>query len=55
MSKFAVSLLLIVCALYVCNAKKGRYTNEWVVQVREGSDTADDIARRHGFRNLGKV
>ena len=56
MTRFAILQLFISYALYVCiNAEKGRYTNEWVVEVREGSDTADEIAQRHGFRNLGKV
>ena len=42
--------------LQVCiYADKVRYTNEWIVEVRGGSEVADEIAQRHGFRNLGKV
>ena len=33
-----------------------RYTATWAVEIAEGGDKmADVIARRYGFRNLGKV
>lgn len=33
-----------------------RYTASWAVEIAEGGDKmADVIARRYGFRNLGKV
>ena len=34
---------------------KTRYTNEWIVEVKGGPEVADEIAQRHGFKNLGKV
>ena len=33
-----------------------RYTSSWAVEISEGGDKAADLlARRHGYRNLGKV
>ena len=33
-----------------------RYTASWAVQITKGGDKmADVVARRHGYRNLGKV
>ena len=33
-----------------------RYTASWAVQITKGGDKmADLVARRHGYRNLGKV
>ena len=33
-----------------------RYTASWAVEITEGGDkAADAVARRHGYRNLGKV
>ncbi len=31
------------------------FTNQWAVHVTGGDRVADDIAKRHGFINLGKV
>ena len=36
-------------------AAKVRYSNEFVVEVKGGPEVADEIAQRHGFKNLGKV
>lgn len=30
-------------------------TNHWAVEVPDGDRVADDVARRHGFINHGKV
>jgi hypothetical protein len=33
-----------------------RYTASWAVEITGGGDKmADVVARRHGYRNLGKV
>lgn len=33
-----------------------RYTSSWAVEIAEGgSKAADAVAKRHGYRNLGKV
>lgn len=33
-----------------------RYTASWAVEITEGgSKAADAVAKRHGYRNLGKV
>ena len=33
-----------------------RYTASWAVEITEGGDKmADLVARRHGYRNIGKV
>ena len=31
------------------------YTNSWAVEVAGGKATADTLAQKHGFINLGKV
>ena len=31
------------------------YSNDWVVQVNEGEEAADEVAALHGFINMGKV
>ena len=31
------------------------YINEWVINIIEGSDVADEIAEKHGFLNVGLV
>jgi hypothetical protein len=31
------------------------YTNSWGVEVAGGRAVADDVARRHGFVNVGQV
>ena len=31
------------------------YTNSWAVEVAEGKATADALAQKYGFINLGKV
>ena len=37
-------------------SQRVRYTASWAVEITEGGDkTADVVARRHGYRNLGKV
>ena len=36
-------------------AAKVRYSNEFVVEVKGGPEVAEEIAQRHGFKNLGKV
>lgn len=30
-------------------------TNSWAVQVRGGSEVADRLAEKHGFKNMGQV
>ena len=50
------TLLVLFGCLQVCiYADKTRYTNEWIVEVKGGPEVADEIAQRHGFKNLGKV
>ena len=51
------TLLVLFGCLHVCTtyADKTRYTNEWIVEVKGGPEVADEIAQRHGFKNLGKV
>lgn len=31
------------------------YTNSWAVEIRGGRAVADEVARRHGFLNMGQV
>ena len=49
---------LLLCFGCLCScmyAAKVRYSNEFVVEVKGGPEVADEIAQRHGFKNLGKV
>ena len=49
-------MVFFVGCLQMCIcADKVRYTKEWIVEVGRGSKVADEIAQKHGFRNLGKV
>ena len=49
-----VALLLVFAA--TAAATKGRlYTNSWAVEVRGGTEKAEELAHRHGFVNLGQV
>ena len=51
-----LTLLLCFGCLYSCMyAANVRYSNEFVVEVKGGPEVADEIAQRHGFKNLGKV
>ena len=34
---------------------KKEYINSWAVEIRGGARRADEVARRHGFKNLGEV
>ena len=52
---FTLMVFFAGCLQVCIYADKVRYTNEWIVEVRGGSEVADEIAQRHGFRNLGKV
>ena len=47
--------MLSFCCLYACVSAERIYINEWIVEVKGRPEFADEIARRHGFRNLGKV
>ena len=46
------SLLTWQC---VVAKEKDRYSNSWAVEVRGGADKAEELARKHGFTNLGQV
>ena len=47
--------MLSFCCLYACVSADRVYINEWIVQVKGEPEVADEIAKRHGFQNLGKV
>ena len=50
----AAVVLLLICI--VTGAKeKERYSNSWAVEVRGGAEKAEELARKHGFVNLGQV
>ena len=55
LSRCTSSVLLSFCCLYACVSAERIYINEWIVEVKGRPEFADEIARRHGFRNLGKV
>ena len=46
------SLLTWQC---VVAKEKDRYSNSWAVEVRGGAEKAEELARKHGFTNLGQV
>ena len=51
--------LCLSCALLAyflqASAAEPRYTNSWAVEVRGGTEAADQLAQSHGFLNLGQV
>ena len=49
LSVWCLSLVTLV------STGKTTYTNEWAVQILGNSQTADQIAARHGYINLGTV
>ena len=64
MAKFALLFLLAIPMVTVGEAKGTKsslqdfetYTASWAVEVRAGGmKTADDIAVKHCFRNMGKM
>ena len=46
----------VVLSLWLC-ARSGDefYTNSWAVEVAGGRTVANEVARRHGFLNMGQV
>ena len=57
MTRQAVLVLAcLVLSLWRCAwGEDGYYTNSWAVEVAGGRAVADDVARRHGFLNMGQV
>ena len=61
MAGLRLSTLLVYAALCILpsdgrlrrHAKE--YINSWAVEIRGGWEHADEVARRNGFENLGKV
>lgn len=46
----------IVLSLWLCAWSGDEfYTNSWAVEVTGGRAAADEVARRHGFLNMGQV
>lgn len=50
----AAAILLLTCAVSGAKGKE-RYSNSWAVEVRRGTEKAEELARKHGFVNLGQV
>ena len=56
MSSVLVLSTLALATVWVAMASHARdYTNSFAVEIRGGEKEADELARRHGFKNLGKV
>ena len=61
MAAVAGASAVLLCSLlcYVVSLTQSqkiiRYSNSWAVEVTGGKDKADEIAKRHGFINLGAV
>ncbi|KAK9506386.1 hypothetical protein O3M35_008337 [Rhynocoris fuscipes] len=52
--------LLLTCLLIVknvCSLQRSQpiYTNQFAVHIPAGKEHAEDIAKRHGFVNIGQV
>lgn len=49
--------LVLLVAVQVLLVQRGQahYTRQWAVEVHGGPDVADQVARDHGFVNLGQV
>ena len=49
-------LLFLVGALCTWGLVLGAYTSDWAVEIPDGNaETADAVATRHGFINMGPV
>ncbi len=58
-SRLCCAILVVVVALAGLSdslePERGDPTGSWVVQVRGGRKVAEQLAEKHGFRNLGQV
>ena len=46
----------VIIAAAVARSENGReYTDSLAVEIRGGKEEADKLAKRHGFKNLGRV
>ena len=50
-----VWLVVVAAALHGCLAAGQIYTNSWAVEVTEGKERADELAKKYGFTNRGQV
>lgn len=40
---------------YLAESSRDIYTNQWAVEILTDLESANEIAERNGFKNLGKV
>ncbi|XP_062516574.1 proprotein convertase subtilisin/kexin type 6-like isoform X2 [Corticium candelabrum] len=52
---YCVRLFFYLLFVVVSAELKATHTNEWAVEIDADRPTADHIARRHGFINMGKI
>lgn len=48
-------ILILVFSSYCVSEESVLVSNSWAVEVRGGSNVAEQVARRHGFVNKGLV
>ena len=51
----AILILFSIGTVLSGVAGRDRYSNSWAVEVRGGVEKAEELARHHGFVNLGQV
>jgi hypothetical protein len=48
-------ILLFVLSVAITGSQNNVYSNTWAVHITNGETTANNLARKYGFRNLGQV
>ena len=54
MSNNGVLLCQTIILALICSNFAKEFTNDWVVHLKRGAN-ANEVAKRHGFENLGQV
>lgn len=47
--------VLFVLSVVISGSQNNVYSNTWAVHITNGEMTANNLARKYGFRNLGQV
>lgn len=50
-----ISFYLCTVYVYIVQSVEAHYTRQWAVHLNGGPEVADEVARDHGFVNLGQV
>lgn len=53
--QYVLACLCLASFFSSCLCKARIYTNHWAVRIPGGTDQAEQIANKYGYRNLGQV